>query len=185
MGAPPATRRFTVEEYHRMAEAGILGEDDRLELVRGKVVEMEPIGSRHAACVNRLTALFSPLHDRAVLAVQNPVRLDEESEPEPDLALLRPESDFYAGGHPGPEDVLLVVEVAETSAEYDRDVKLPLYGEAGVPEAWLVDLAGDRILEAREPSADGYRHERALRPGDTIRADAFPELELAVGEILG
>jgi Uma2 family endonuclease len=185
MGAPTATRRFTVEEYHRMAEAGILTEDDRVELVRGEVVEMEPIGSRHAACVSRLNALFSPLHGQCVVAVQNPVRLDEQSEPEPDVALLRPDPDFYARRHPGPEDVLLAVEVAETSAEYDREVKLPLYAAAGVPEAWLVDLAADRILRARDPSADGYRRERTLRRSDTIMADAFPGMEIPVGEILG
>ncbi len=127
-------RPFTVAEYHRMAEAGVLGEDDRVELLEGEIVQMTPIGSRHAACVARLTHLFvDRLQGRAQVNVQNPVHLSERSEPQPDLALLRPRPDFYARAHPGPADVLLLVEVAETSSDVDWTVKIPLYAGAGVP----------------------------------------------------
>lgn len=128
-------RLFTVAEYHRMAEAGILGEDDRVELIEGEIVGMTPISSRHAGQVNRLVRLFTQrLGGRAILSVQNPIRLGEHSEPQPDVALLRPRPDFYATAHPGSEDVLLVIEVADlsacdaqagTSAAYDREVKPP------------------------------------------------------------
>jgi len=126
MAAPLVRHRFTVEEYHRMGQAGILSEDDRVELIEGEIVEMAPVGSRHAACVKRLNALLSRrAGGRALVSVQDPIRLGEHSEPQPDLALLKPREDFYAAAHPGPEDVLLVIEVAETSLEYDREVKLP------------------------------------------------------------
>src|SRR5438552_12280642 len=138
-------RRFTVEEYHRMAEAGILSEDDRVELIEGEIVQMSPIGPRHSACVDRLNALFtSRLRRRAIVRVQNPIVLSRWTEPQPDLTLLRPRADFYAERHPGPADVLLAVEVAETSGVYDRGTKLALYARARIPEVWLVDVRGDR-----------------------------------------
>ena len=179
-------RLFTVAEYYRMAEAGILGEDDRVELIEGEIVEMSPIGSRHAACVMRLTELFSQqVGERAHVNVQNPIRLGEHSEPQPDLALLRRRPDFYATSHPGPSDVLLVVEVAETSADYDREVKLPLYARAGIGEVWLVALAEEGIEVYRQPSPQGYQEVQRLRRGQRVVAQAFPDLELAVGDVLG
>ena len=124
-----------------MGQAGILGEDDRLELLEGEIVEMAPIGSRHQSVVDRLTRLFSNrVGDAAVVRVQGPVRLGDDSEPQPDLLLLRRRADFYATAHPGPEDVLLLVEVPDTSTEYDREVKLPLYARHGIAEVWLVGL---------------------------------------------
>ncbi len=117
-------RRFTASEYNRMAEAGILSEDDRLELIDGEIIEMAPIGRRHQACVDRLTLFFvSSLGNLAQIRIQGPVRLSEQTEPQPDLAMLRPRPDFYASGHPTPADVLLLVDVAETSSRYDRRVK--------------------------------------------------------------
>jgi len=179
-------RLFTVEEYHRMAEAGILGEDDRVELIEGEIVEMTPIGSRHAGAVNRLNRLFSErVGEHAVVSVQNPIRLGERSEPQPDLALLRFREDFYASSHPGPGDVLLVVEVAETSAEYDRRVKVPLYARFGIPEVWLVDLEGEAVEVYRDPSPEGYRKAEVLRRGSSLSPSSFPDLELSVDEILG
>jgi len=169
-----------------MAEAGILSEDDRVELIEGEIVEMSPIGSHHAACVNRLTRLFSRQGgDRAIVSVQNPIRLSEYSEPEPDLALLRPRADFYAEALPGPEDTLLVVEVMETSAQYDRERKLPLYAEAGIPEVWLVDLAAECIEVYRRPSPEGYEDVRRRCRGERLSPQAFPDVELAVDDILG
>lgn len=123
MALHPIRRRFSVAEYHQMAEAGILGEDDRLELIDGEVTEMTPIGHRHAACVARLTKYFvQSTGDAAVVWVENPVRLHEQSEPQPDLALLHHRPDFYAARHPTPDDIMLLVEVAEISAELDRKV---------------------------------------------------------------
>jgi Uma2 family endonuclease len=120
-------RRFSVHEYHRMAEVGILSEDDRVELIEGEILEMSPIGSRHAACVDRLNRLLNGFADlSAIVRVQSPILLDVNSEPEPDISLLRPSDDFYAGGHPTPGDVLLLIEVADTSVERDLEVKLPL-----------------------------------------------------------
>ena len=144
-----------------MGEAGVFGEDDRVELLDGQIYVMSPIGSEHAACVDRLTRLFVlRTGDDAVVRVQNPVRLNEHAEPEPDLALLQPRDDAYASAHPGPESVLLIVEVADTSLAFDRDVKLPLYAAAGIPEVWLVDLDERTIHVYHTPSGNRYtRHE--------------------------
>lgn len=177
-------RRFTVDEYHRMARAGILSEDDRVELVEGEIVEMAPIGSRHAACVGRLTALFSAAQTAAIVWVQNSIRLGRRSEPQPDLTLLRPRADFYASGHPGPQDVLLVVEVAETSADADREVKVPLYARAGVLEAWLVDLDRGVVEVHRRPSPERYLEMRRVGRGQSLSVEAFPDLTFSVDEIL-
>ncbi len=142
-----ATRyRFTVEDYHKMAEVDILGEDDRVELIDGEIIEMAPIGRLHAVCVVRLTDLFGEtLRRRAIVWAQNPIGLGERSEPQPDLALLRWRPNFYADADPRPEDVLLIIEVADTSLAYDRDIKVPLYARAGIPEVWLVDLNEARL----------------------------------------
>jgi Uma2 family endonuclease len=137
----PHKHRLTRDEYYRMAETGILAPDARVELVEGEIIDMAPIGSPHAARVSRLAKIFTlALAERAIVNVQNPLVLNEYSEPEPDITVLRYREDFYAGGHPRPEDVLLVIEVADTSLQYDRDVKLPLYAAHGIPEYWLVDL---------------------------------------------
>ena len=179
-------RRFTVNEYHRMAQTGILSENDRVELIDGEIVEMTPIGSRHAACVDRLNHLFtSQLEGQAIVRVQNPIRLGLHSEPQPDLALLRPRPDFYADAHPGPEDVLLVVEVAETSADPDRTIKIPLYARAGIPTVWLVDLSSSQIEIYTHPTPDHYQHVNQLRPGRSIPLEPFAKITLTVNQILG
>ena len=176
---------FTVEEYHRMAQAGILTEDDRVELIEGEIVEMSPIGIRHAACVRRLNRLFSGwAGERAIVDIQNPIRLGGRSEPQPDLVLLRPRPDLYAASHPGPEDVLLVVEVAETSADADRAIKVPLYARAGIPEVWLVDLAGEYVEVYRDPTPPGYQLLQRVQRGQYLSPQALPDMALAVGDIL-
>lgn len=135
MAVAAPRRLFTAEEYHTMLRAGILTADDRVELIEGEVLRMSPIGSRHAGGVNRLNDFFvRKLEGRAIVGVQAPVHLSDLSEPQPDLALLRPREDFYSHSHPTPGDVLLLIEVAETSADFDRAVKAPLYARAGVPE---------------------------------------------------
>ena len=157
--APPVRRhRWTVADYHRLAEAGILGEDDRVELIEGELYEMAPIGSRHAGAVDWILSKLSEMAGgRAIVRCQSPIRLGERSEPQPDLALLRPRADWYRDAHPGPEDVLLVVEVADTTAGWDREVKFPLYARHGIPEAWLVDLEAGRLEIHRGPGPEGYR----------------------------
>ena len=186
MAAQLLRRRFTVSEYHRMGQAGILGEDDRLELLEGEIVEMAPIGSRHQAVVDRLTKLFSDrVGDAAVVRVQGPVRLGEDSEPQPDLLLLAPRGDFYATAHPSPEDVHLLVEVSDTSAEYDREVKLPLYARHGIKEVWLVGLDAGTVEVYRAPTAQGYQEPSQAGRDQRISPLAFPKMELAVEDIIG
>jgi Uma2 family endonuclease len=178
-------RRFTREEYHRMADAGILHEDDRVELIEGEIVLMTPIGRRHAACVAELTRLLVPaVGQRALLWPQNPITLPDESEPQPDIVLLRPRADRYLQDDAHPEDVLLLVEVADTSQRYDRLVKLPLYGRAGVPEVWIVDLPGEVIEICRRPTPTGYTHVERIGRGGVITPGAFPDVVLSVDAIL-
>ncbi|HEV8683317.1 MAG TPA: Uma2 family endonuclease [Actinomycetota bacterium] len=178
--------RFTADHYERMGRAGILGEDDRVELIEGQIVEMPPIGSRHAGTVNYLIAvLVRGLGDRAVISPQHPVRLSDLSEPQPDVAILRPRPDSYRDSHPRPEDILLLVEVAETSVAFDRSVKLPLYARVGIPEYWLVDLKGGVLEVHRSPQQDRYAEVKELRAGTVIAPAAFSDLELDVGKILG
>ncbi|MBI4322109.1 MAG: Uma2 family endonuclease [Chloroflexi bacterium] len=179
-------RRFSVAEYHQMASAGILHEDDRVELIDGEVFQMTPIGSRHAGTVLRCNMLFTRVFaDVAMVNPQNPVLIGEYSEPQPDLALVRQRPDFYVAGHPVPEDVLLLVEIADGSVEFDRRVKVPLYARGGIPEVWLVDLEQNTITVYRDLSADGYRTARVLRRGDHLALAAFPDRLLAVADILG
>jgi hypothetical protein len=187
MAVQLVTYRFRVKDYHRMAEAGIFHEDDRLELLEGEIVEMPPIGPGHASGVKRLMNSFLPLQvaGKAIISVQDPVHLGEYSEPQPDLALLKPRPDFYAREHPGPEEVFLVVEVMETSASYDRAVKVPLYARFGLPETWLVDVEQGLIEVYRAPSPEGYQQVRTLRQGERLSPQAFPELSVTVDELLG
>jgi Uma2 family endonuclease len=179
-------RRFTVDEYYAMARAGILGEDDRVELIDGEIVEMAPIGSEHAGSVDRLTDLFGRrFRTRAIVRVQNPIRLNQYDEPQPDLALLRRRRDFYRLSHPTPDDVLLVVEVADTTLAADRSIKMPLYARAGILEVWLIDLRHRLVLVHREPTADCYRLVTTARGGERLAPLAFPDRELAVSDLLG
>lgn len=176
--------RFSTDEYHRMADAGLFGEDDRVELLDGEVVMMAPIGSRHAACVKWLVAFFTTrLGGTVIVGVQDPMGLSERSEPQPDLTVLRPRPDFYASGHPEPADVLLVVEVADTTVGSDRKVKVPLYAAGGVNEVWLVDLPGRQIHSYREPGPAGYRQVISSVAGDLLSPLAFPDVSLAVGDL--
>ncbi|MBI4592706.1 MAG: Uma2 family endonuclease, partial [Candidatus Rokubacteria bacterium] len=170
MASPIVRRRFTVDEYHRMGETGILAEDEHVELLAGALVVSEPIGTRHAGTVNRLARLFiSRLGDRAVVQVQNPIELPkEDSEPEPDISVLHPRADFYSSAHPVAADVLLVVEVADASLRLDRRLKIPLYARAGIREVWLVDLTTDRVEVYRDPAGRAYRDVRTLGRGQSL-----------------
>lgn len=179
-------RRFSVHEYHRMAEVGILSEDDRVELIAGEILEMGPVGSRHAACVDRLNRLLNRLVALdAIVRVQDPIRLDGYSEPEPDVALVKPRDDFYSREHPGPDDVLLLIEVADTSVERDLEVKLPLYARAGIPEAWLVDLPAETIEVHSKPDGEEYRETVRTKRGETVASRTIPGLEIVADDLLG
>jgi Uma2 family endonuclease len=177
--------RFTVREYHAMTDAGLLSEDDRVELIDGEIVDMAPIGTRHLACVVALTHLLTEESGgRYFVSVQNPIVLNGVNEPQPDLSLLKTRPD-PEGSLPGPGDILLVVEVSDTTLAYDRDVKLPRYGRAGVPETWIVDLASRRVEVHSESSTEGYRSTRVFGPGEQVRSIAVENLEVPAGEIFG
>ncbi len=168
-----------------MIAVGILAEDERVELLEGAIYPMSPIGSWHAACINRLVAfLVKTLGQRVIVSPQNPIRLSDESEPQPDIAVLRPREDFYAGALPRSEDVLLVVEVAEASLFFDRAVKLPLYARAGIPEVWLVDLKHEVVERHTRPLHGRYAEAATFQRGEVIDSPALG-LSIAVEDILG
>lgn len=187
MADPVRRRRFTIDEYHRMGEAGILGCDERLELIAGHIVVREPIGSLHAATVDRLNRLWTArLGERAIVRVQNPVVLPHHaSEVQPDIMLLAPREDFYASSHPTPADVLLLVEVADTSLLLDRRVKMPLYAEGGIGEAWLCDLTTGRVDVHRDPTAGRYASVRTFKGVQALLVEAFPDILVTVEDLLG
>ena len=176
----PHRHRITVEEYHQMGEAGIFGEDDRLELLEGELFDMAPIGILHANTVSRLVHLFYSAKDQAVLWVQNPILLSD-SEPEPDLALLKP-GDYWQR-LPTAADVLLLIEVVDSTVQYDRDKKIPLYAHCGIVETWLMDVKAKRVEVYREPSPEGYRTLLMCGERDCVAPLALPEVALALAEI--
>lgn len=177
--------RFTVEEYHKMGEVGIFGEDDRVELLEGEVIEMSPIGKRHFWTVNRLGEALTDRRDLGpyVVSVRNPVIVDEYGEPRPDLALLR--RDASVDRLPRPEDVLLVIEVADTTLRYDREEKLPRYARAGVPEAWIVNLQDDVVELYAGPGPSGYGPVTRARRGDEAVSATIEGLSFPVSLVLG
>ncbi len=178
-------RLFTITEYHKMIEIGMFPENDRLELITGELIQMSPIGSRHAACVDRLSELFFfSLGRRVIVRVQNPVILNENSEPQPDIALLRRRSDFYQNGNPQPADILLLVEVADTSIAYDRTVKIPLYAQHHIPEVWLIDLNQTSLEIYRDADGNTYQTVQQISPGASVNILAFPDVTFNSSEIL-
>ena len=176
-------RLFTVAEYARMLTAGILSEDERVELIDGEVRVMSPIGPRHAALVDRLTRLLVLLCTPSIVRVQSSIQLNDYTEPQPDLAVLQPRDDFYATAHPLAAEVLLVIEVADTSIAYDRDEKLPRYAMSGIPEVWLIDLNQQVVEQYTQPRNGKYRNKLSLERGDTLMAQSVPDLRLAVDSL--
>jgi Uma2 family endonuclease len=176
---------FNVEQYYRLAEVGVLKPDDRVELIEGEIIRISPIGSPHAACVRALDLQFHNLFARKyVVSVQSPVRLDDFSEPEPDLALLQPRKDLYAERHPQPQDVLLIVEVADSTLLTDRNVKIPLYARFGIRESWLVNLT-KKLIEIHYDVEDGrYRNQLKFEKGETLISPTVPDLTLKVDDII-
>ena len=176
--APPSRHLISVDAFHRMGETGILGPRDRVELIDGEIIDMSPIGVLHAAIVARLASHFSQrLGPMGVVWCQNPLRLDDISEPEPDIAILRPRADFYMTAHPGSADVLLVIEVADTSLAYDLGTKVPLYARHGIPEVWVIDAATRHTRVFRRPvgnggtgpsGGSGYAEEMGVEPHEAV-----------------
>jgi Uma2 family endonuclease len=177
-------KRFTVEEYHRLAELGFFHEDDRIELIRGEIIQMAAKGTPHTTCCrNLLEELAALVIGRAKLQCQDPITLPSKSEPEPDFAILRKRADNYLSAHPTPEDILLVIEIADSTLKYDQETKLPLYAEAGISDYWIFNLVNNYLEAYSEPYQDsqgnfGYRMKRIVLPNQTIILPCFPELLL-------
>jgi Uma2 family endonuclease len=177
---------FTVAEYERMGRAGIFSPEARVELVYGEIVEMSPIGERHAASVNVLDETVRERLGRKVnVSVQNPVLLDDLSAPQPDLLILKRRDDFYRHAHPRPEDVLVVIEVSDSTLEFDRTVKMPLYAGAGIPEAWLVNLPAERIEVYSDPVGGEYQTVRSYARGERLQSPTLASLRLSVSKVFG
>jgi Uma2 family endonuclease len=183
--ALPQRRLFTVDDYYRMADAGILAEDDSVELIEGDIIRMSPVGSRHASRVKKLIRLLTmKLGEAVIVAAQDPVHLSDLSEPEPDLSVLRPRDDFYENHHPTPDDVLWLIEVSDSSLEFDHRVKLPLYARHEIRELWVVDLRHTLIEVYRGPEGSQYSDRREVQRGESLSPQSFPDLLLTADEIL-
>jgi Uma2 family endonuclease len=181
----PAKHRFKVSEYYRMAETGVLRPDARVELLDGQIIDMSPIGPFHSTVVGDLTQWFiESSKGRWLVRSQSPVSLDEHSEPQPDLMLLKPAAHRYRESHPRPEDVYLLVEVSDTTLALDRNEKLPAYGRAGIGEVWIVNLNETTIEVYREPHFTGYGSKTVLRGGDKAASQAFRDVAVDVSELL-
>ncbi len=181
----PTRMRISVDRYQKMVETGVLTKYDRVELIEGAIFDMAPIGTRHAAVTARLNELFIlKLAGRAIVSPGGPVNLGKYSEPQPDLMLLRPRQDFYESKHPEAADVLLLVEISESSLTFDQTTKLNLYARYGVPEYWILDVIGKRIIVCREPTQEGFAQRREVSAPESVAPIAFPDLVIAVSELL-
>lgn len=170
MATEVVKRLINVDEYYKMAEVGILKAEEPVELIHGEIFQMSPIGSRHAAIVDYLAKVMNQLFDEeAIVRVQNPIRFDNNNEPEPDISLLKYRSDYYATAHPGSVDVLALIEVSGTSIRFDKEVKAPLYAAHGIRECWIIDLESNQIEFLSKPQGDAYAETRVFRPGDEVR----------------
>jgi Uma2 family endonuclease len=181
-----ARRKITVHDYHEMGKAGILHEDDRVELIEGELVAMAPIGSEHnggVAWLNR--ALIRAIGDRGIVLVQGSIRLDDQTEPQPDFSILRPRADFYRHAHATPADVLFLVEIADSSLRYDRSIKRPLYARAGIPEYWIVDLVAGEVEVCRQPGKSDYADVKPAGRGAVIEPALLPGVAISVSDLLG
>ncbi|MGC2235892.1 MAG: Uma2 family endonuclease [Pyrinomonadaceae bacterium] len=183
---PVVPKRFRVEDFRKMTEAGILPEESGWEVIDGYLIDKTSIGSKHASTVKRLSKMLrDSARDLAIISVQDPIYIDDYNEPEPDIALLKPREDFYAESHPTPEDVLLLIEVSDSTIEYDREIKKNLYAGAGIIEFWLVNLRDNTVEVFSSPKNGNYRLTRILEPGETIEAAAVENLTMPINDILG
>jgi Uma2 family endonuclease len=181
-----AKHYFTVSEYQRMGETGVLAPGARVELIEGEIIEMSPIGSRHAACVEIISDRLHEIgRGKFLVRTQNPIVLDDFSEPEPDVSVLKSREDYYRDAHPRPQDVFLVIEVADTTVPFDRQVKLPLYARVGIPEYVIFNLADEVVECYSQPDMAGYQQSKILKRGDRFESMAVADLTLDVETILG
>lgn len=186
MAAEVTKKLFTVDEYYSIAKAGIIGPDERVELVEGEIIQMSPIGHRHHVRVVRASTLFFRALDRkAVISTQGTLRLNKRTEFEPDLVVFKPRADFYASGRAKPADVLLVVEIADSSLSYDRNIKIPLYAVAGIPEVWIQDIKNDLLLVYRDPRDKNYATSLELQRNESVSPNAFPEIRFPIDDLFG
>lgn len=186
MSLQVAKHFFTVAEFERMGKAAIFSEDARLELIEGEIVESSPIGSRHAACVKRLSRFLNQAtSDTAIISTQDPIQLDDFTAPQPDIALLRLKDDFYESAHPKPQDVLLVIEVADTTVDYDRLIKLPLYAKAGIPEVWIINLPAELIEIYATPINGAYQAATQVKKNEQVQAQTLSSLSIPADMIPG
>lgn len=177
--------RLTVDEYHRMSDVGLLAPDARVELIEGEIIDMAPMKSPHASTINRLLSVLKAVPDDvAIVTCQTPLRLLDHSEPEPDLMLLKPRADRYRDATPTPADVALLIEIAETTLRYDRDVKIPLYARHGVPEVWIIDLVNNLVRFYRRPTGDNYADITATETPGATPVAALPGLAIDLRAIL-
>ena len=176
--------RINVDAYYRMAEVGLLAYDARVELIQGEIIDMTPIGSRHASVVNALNRVLGrAAQDRAIVTVQQPIRLDQHSEPQPDLALVKPRADFYSTAHPVAGDVLLLIEVSDTTLRYDRDIKLPLYASHAIPDVWLIDVNSKLVHRMLQPINQAYTATTILHGGN-VELTMLPGVTIDLSEVL-
>jgi Uma2 family endonuclease len=184
--SPTPLRLISTADYHRMAEVGILGADEQVELIAGQILQKMPKGPAHSALCKRLEKLLERLlADQVLVRLQDPVQLDEYSEPEPDIAVVRPRDDFYASHHPAPSDIYLLVEVADTTRDRDLGPKAQLYAAAGIPDYWVLNLSAQQLHVFREPSPDSYQRQLILRAQQSIHLHAFPTCEVSVSACFG
>jgi len=180
------TRKFNTSQYHQMNQSNILTEDDRVELINGEIIEMSPIGTKHTSCINRCNSILpNLLGQKVIISIQNPITLNNLSEPQPDIALLKPRADFYENSHPQPQDIFLLIEVVDSSIDYDRDIKIPLYANSNIYEVWLIDINAQLITVYRYPQNDNYQEITTYHRGEKISILSFPDISLQVNAILG
>ena len=181
----PAKHRFKVSEYYRMGETGVLRPDARVELLDGEIIDMSPIGPFHGGVTNHLSQIFTTTaKGRWIVTAGTPVHLDEYSEPQPDIMLVKPEADFYGRRHPEPSDVYLLIEVADSSLERDVEEKLPIYARSGIPEVWVVNLNDVTIEIYRQPDFTSYASKSVVTPGEFANPQAYPDVSIDVGDLL-
>ncbi len=186
MSVQTQRRLFTVQEYHLMSEAGVFANHERVELIEGEIIQMAAIGTRHATCVRRLIRQFRQIpEESAILDVQNPIRLTQRTEPQSDVVLLQPRDDYYETAHPIPSEVLLLVEVSDSTVDFDRDVKVPNYARSGIQEVWLWDLEANCLEVYRDPTANGYTSIQRFEREEQVSPLAFPEFLVSIDLILG
>ena len=185
MSVQYSRRPFTIAEYDQMLDTGILPQEDRVELIAGEIVAMSPIGRRHAACVRKLTRVLSRLlGERTQISVQNPIAIPDWSEPNPDVALLVPRADYYANAHPAARNIQVLIEVADTSLDYDTQIKTPLYAQASVREVWVIDLTNERVAVHTRPQAGEYTRVRTYGHQDSFTSQRFSGVEFLVKDLL-